>query len=290
MQVLILSAMIFMIFSHTPPLTDAEITSFQHPGASQGASREFSPPYASKKALPGLALSLCHFSLALTSLHSKALVEVLNDVGDSEAPLETKPKGSAPLRFSSQVVHVGHVSQAAWLDAHILLLLLPARQVDALLTAAPPPPPHLPAALRPLQQVGGRHPPALHLLLRRHLAALVIGDEHAGNGDGEGEGTSPPQKPLPGRLPARPPLPHLHLGGECGAVKRGGLPLGQQQQNWCLVELVPRHKQRRHGGLTHTHTEQQFHPGAIPFLTLPVLACRNFWNGNLPLECFPPFC
>ena len=163
--------------------------------------------------VPVFALSWSHFPLTLTSLHSKALVEVLNDVGDREAALETKPKGSNTLCFSSQVVHVGHVGQTARLDTHVLLLLLPAGQVDALLTAAPPPPPHLPAALGPLQQVGGRHPLALlHLLLCWHLAALVIGNEHAGYGDGEGEGPSPPQKSLPGRLPTRPtPLVHLHL-------------------------------------------------------------------------------
>ena len=163
--------------------------------------------------VPVFALSWSHFPLALTSLHSKALVKVLNDVGDREAALETKPKGSNTLCFSSQVVHVGHVGQTARLDTHVLLLLLPAGQVDALLTAAPPPPPHLPAALGPLQQVGGRHPLALlHLLLCWHLAALVIGNEHAGYGDGEGEGPSPPQKSLPGRLPTRPtPLVHLHL-------------------------------------------------------------------------------
>ena len=244
-------------------------------------------------AIPALPLSRCHFSLALTPFHTEALVEVLNDVRDCETALQTKPKRSDPLSLSCQVVHVGHVGQAARLDAHLLLLLLPARQADALLTAAPPPPPHLPAALRPLKQAaGGRHPPPIHLLLPLHLVALLIGDQHAGDGDGESEGSGSPQKPLPGRLPARCPLEHsLHADGEFVAVKRDGLPLGQQQQNWCLLELVPRHKQsRRHRHVTHG-TKQQFHPGAVPILCFP--ANHLFlllWNVNLLLGGFPLFC
>ena len=226
-------------------------------------------------AIPALSLSWCHFSLALTSLHTKAFVEVLNDVRHCEASLETKPKRSDPLGLSSQVAHVGHVGQAARLDADVLLLLLPASQADTLLTAAPPPPPHLPAALRPLQQAGGRHPPPIHLLLPLHLVALVIGDQHAGDGDGEGEGAGPPQKPLPGRLPSRCPLEHgLHADGECGSVKRGGLPLGQQQQNWCLLELVPRHKQRRrHRHCSHTAPSNNF--TREPSLSFPCCQCHT---------------
>ena len=186
---------------------------------------------------PDFPLSRSHFSLALASFHSKALVEVVNDVGHCETALQTKPKGGSSLGLGHQVVHlvqVGHVSQAARLDRDVLLL--PAGKVDALLTAAPPPPPHLPAALRPLQQAraGG-----WCLLLHGCLAALLVGDQHAGDGDGEGQRPRPPQKPLPGGLP---PLARLllHLDdGERQAVKRGGLPLlGKQQvrQNWCLLQ------------------------------------------------------
>ena len=41
---------------------------------------------------PDFPLSWSHFSLALASFHSKALVEVINDVGHCEAPFQPKPK------------------------------------------------------------------------------------------------------------------------------------------------------------------------------------------------------